>query len=111
DIVLDCAGSASSAQQALRMVGWEGGKVVLVALYERESVLDLNYVTRKGVRLLGSWGWSPEEFAEALGLVAGGAIDRRPLISHRFSLDRIQDAFEAQTEPEGSVKVLVKPNL
>lgn len=111
DIAMDCAGSASSTQQALKMVGWEGGKVVLVALFEKESVLDLNYVTRKGVRLLGCWGWSPEEFSEALDLVASGAIDRKPVISHQFPLDRIRDAFEAQTEPEGSIKVLVKPNL
>jgi L-iditol 2-dehydrogenase len=108
---MDCAGSASSAGQALKMVRREGGKVVLVALYEQESVLDLNYVTRKGARVLGSWGWSPEEFGQALDLVASGAIDRGPLISHRFSLDRIRDAFEAQTQPEGCIKVLVKPHL
>lgn len=110
DIAMDCAGSPTSTQQALTMVKRTGGKVVLVALFEKEPALDLNYVTRKGVRLLGSWAWTPEEFGEALDLVASGVIDRRPLISHCFPLDRIGDAFETQAQPEGSIKVIVQPN-
>ena len=108
DTVIDCAGSASSTAQALRMVRRDTGKVVLVALFERESTLDLNYITRKEIRVKGSWGWSPEEFGQALEMVARGAVDRIPLISHRFPLEKIRDAFEAQTEPQGSVKVLVE---
>jgi threonine dehydrogenase-like Zn-dependent dehydrogenase len=43
-------------------------------------------------------------------MVARGAVDHRPLISHRFPLERMRDAFEVQTEPQGSIKVLMEPD-
>ena len=110
DIVIDSAGSISSAAQALRIVRRDKGKVVLVALFEKESELDLNYINRKEIRVKGSQGWSPEEVRQALEMVARGAVDHRPLISHRFPLERMRDAFEVQTEPQGSIKVLMEPD-
>ncbi|MDP6100816.1 MAG: alcohol dehydrogenase, partial [Dehalococcoidia bacterium] len=68
------------------------------------------YINRKEIRVKGSQGWSPEEVRQALEMVARGAVDHRPLISHRFPLERMRDAFEVQTEPQGSIKVLMEPD-
>ncbi|RMF86225.1 MAG: alcohol dehydrogenase, partial [Nitrospinota bacterium] len=56
-----------------------------------------------------SWTWTPTEFRQAIQLVASGRIDRKPLISHRFSLDQVPEAFETQLRVDDAIKVLVEP--
>jgi len=60
-------------------------------------------VVRSEVTVLGSMIYQ-DEFPEALRLVDSGAVRTAPLITHRFGLDRIGEAFAAHTDPS-SVKV------
>ena len=108
DAVIDCAGAVNSSQQGLQMLKQEDGRLVLVALFEHPGPLDRNQIVRKHVRLLGSWAWNTADFRQALDLVASGRIDRRPLVSHQFSLDDAAEAFKVQ-EAGQAIKVLVKP--
>jgi threonine dehydrogenase-like Zn-dependent dehydrogenase len=107
DVVIDAAGAPGSTQQGLEMLRPEG-RLVLVALFEETGALDRNQLVRKGVTLVGSWGWSVEHFRRALELVASGRIDRRPLITHEFPLAEAPAAFALQ-ERAGAIKVLIKP--
>lgn len=106
DVVIDAAGAPASTQQGLEMLR-PGGRLVLIALFEESGTLDRNQIVRKGVTLYGSWGWSVDHFQRALELVASGAIDRRPLITHRFPLDQAPEAFALQ-ERAGAIKVMIK---
>jgi len=114
DIVFDCAGvsrehqGSTTLEQALTMVK-ENGRVVLVAVSERPFELDFNIIMRKGVRLLGSWAWSLNEFAQALELMGSRKVDRKQLVTHEFPLDRAKDAYETQLNAEEAIKVLIKP--
>ena len=114
DTVFDCAGGAveytgtAALQQALLMVK-ENGKVVLVAVFEKPFEIDHNLIMRKGISLLGSFGYSLDEFTEALELMRSGKVDRKPLITHEFPLDRAKEAYETQLKPEEAIKVLIKP--
>lgn len=114
DTVFDCAGNPSGNTgtsvlwQSLMMVK-QDGKVVLVAIYEKAPEIEYNLVVRKGIKMLGSWGWLPDEFIQALELIRAGKIDRKPLITHEFPLDRAKDAYETQLKAEESIKVLIKP--
>jgi len=71
--------------------------------------LDHNSIVRKGIKLFGSWGWSPEEFVQALELMRSGKVDRKPLITHEFPLDRAKEAYETQLKAEEAIKVVFKP--
>ena len=114
DTVFDCAGCTAdfegtpALQQALSMVR-ENGKVVLVAVFEKPLQIDHNLIMRKGTSLLGSWAWTPEEFAQAMELMRSGKVDRKPLITHEFPLDRASEAYETQLKAEEAIKVLLKP--
>lgn len=114
DTVFDCAGGAAeytgtpALQQALLMVR-ENGKVVLVAVFEKPFEIDHNLIMRKEVSLLGSFGYSLDEFAQALELMRSGKVDRKPLITHEFTLDRAKEAYETQLRTEEAIKVLIKP--
>jgi threonine dehydrogenase-like Zn-dependent dehydrogenase len=47
-----------------------------------------------------------DEFGEALQLLATAAVRTRPLVTHRFALDAIGEAFAAHRDP-ASIKVAV----
>ncbi len=40
-----------------------------------------------------------ETYAKAITLVSEGLIDLKPLVTHRFSLEQAQEAFEAASTP------------
>jgi 2-desacetyl-2-hydroxyethyl bacteriochlorophyllide A dehydrogenase len=114
DAVYDCAGVTKSFEgtsvlaQAVSIVK-EDGKVIVVAVFEKQPDLDWNLVVRKNVRLIGSWAWSPEELARASGLIGSGKIDRKPLVSHTFSLEDAREAYETQLREEEAIKVVLTP--
>ena len=114
DTVYDCAGNTaehtgtSALWQALLMVK-ENGKVVVAAVFENPLEIEHNIIVRKGIRLFGSWAWSLDEFAQALELLGSGKIDRKPLITHEFPLDKAKEAYETQLNTEEAIKVLIKP--
>jgi (R,R)-butanediol dehydrogenase/meso-butanediol dehydrogenase/diacetyl reductase len=114
DTVFDCAGvgknfeGTSVLAQSLSLVK-QNGKVIVVAIFEKSPEIDYNIVVRKGIQIMGSWAWTPEEFKQAAELISSGKIDRKPLISHTFSLEDASEAYETQLRAEEAVKVILKP--
>lgn len=114
DTVFDCAGHFAGHTgtpvlwQALTIVR-QDGKVVLVAIYEKAPEIEYNLVVRKGIKMLGSWAWSLDEFVQSLELIRSGKVDRKPLITHEFPLEKAKEAYETQLRAEEAIKVLIKP--
>jgi 2-desacetyl-2-hydroxyethyl bacteriochlorophyllide A dehydrogenase len=114
DTVFDCAGvtkgfeGTSVLEQALSVVK-QDGKVILVAVFEKPLEIEWNLIVRKGIRLFGSWAWTPEEFVEAARLIRSGEIDRKPLVSHTFPLEEASRAYETQLQAEEALKVVLTP--
>ena len=52
---------------------------------------------------------SPEELRQASRLIGAGEIDRKPLISHTFSLEKASEAYETQLREEETIKVVLTP--
>ncbi|MBT4160604.1 MAG: zinc-binding dehydrogenase [Gammaproteobacteria bacterium] len=114
DTIYDCAGMGknfkgpSVLQQAIQIVR-ENGKVVVVAVFEQDVSIDYNVIVRKGIQVLGSWAWTMEEFVESSQLIVSGRIDRKPLVSHTFPLEKASDAYETQLLAEEAIKVVFTP--
>jgi len=134
DIVADCAGSASALQQAVEMVRgggyWQmtrgtimanqfrkrnrppfgmlndGGKIMLMSVYEQTVEWQPTPVMVKGVRMIGCIAG---RLADSLELMKAGKIKTKPLVTHEFPLSEITEAFEMQARPDEAVKVLIKP--
>ena len=49
-----------------------------------------------------------EQLVEALALMATGQVDRETLVTHRFPLTRVAEAFRAQCSPD-AIKVMLVP--
>ena len=85
-----------------------GGHVapfILDACYARSRELTVTWAFCYGRRE------GEKEFQIALNLMGAGKLDPTPLITHRFPLNEIREAFAvaAGREAHSSVKVLVHP--
>ncbi|MFD2331229.1 zinc-binding dehydrogenase [Cohnella sp. GCM10020058] len=109
EAVVDCVGVAQTRETAVRLAS-AGGRVVLVGLGQDESPMPMNLAVRKELSLLGSYTYSEGDFAEAVGLLASGAI-RMEGWTGACALEEAAAAFEAldrSVSPYG--KIIVKPN-
>ena len=102
DLVVETAGTAEAVTHALELVR-PGGRVVLTGLPHEPTSVSFFSVVRREVTLTGSMIYQ-DEFPEALRLVDSGAVRTAPLITHRFGLDQIGEAFTAHADPS-SIKV------
>lgn len=104
DVVIETAGTAEAVTHALGLVR-PGGRVVLTGLPHEPTPVAFFSVVRREVTLAGSMIYQ-DEFPEAMRLVAAGTVRTRPLITHRFGLDELGEAFAAHRRPD-SIKVAV----
>lgn len=107
DRVLEVAGSEESFRMA-----WECARpnavVVVVALYDRPQLLPLPQMYGKNLTFKtgGVDGCDGDEIMQA---VAAGRIDTTPLITHRYPLERIDEAYRIFERREQEViKVAVE---
>jgi threonine dehydrogenase-like Zn-dependent dehydrogenase len=63
----------------------------------------------KEVELRFVLGYTPQEFREALHLLADGKVDPSPLVTGTVGLAGVAGAFDALGDPEAHAKVLVDP--
>lgn len=105
-MVLEVAG----AEDTFRLA-WECARpnavVTVVALYDRPQVLPLPDMYGKNLTFK-TGGVDGCDCAEILRLIQQGALDTTPLITHRFPLSRIGEAYRLfENREDGVVKVAV----
>ncbi|GAA3646475.1 alcohol dehydrogenase catalytic domain-containing protein [Nonomuraea antimicrobica] len=113
--VYDAAGNPdTSLAEALDLVA-PGGEVVVVGVYATGPRFDphVAYQREVSVRWSNSYGRCVDgvpDFRRALDLLARGEVRAAGLITHRFALDDIGDAFATHLDrAAGAVKILIKP--
>ena len=106
DVVLEVAGTDDTFRLA-----WECARpnaiVTVVALYDRPQVLPLPDMYGKTLTFKTGGGGGCD-CAEILRLIEEGKIDTTPLITHRFPLNEIEEAYRIfENKLEGVMKVAV----
>jgi len=104
----ECAGAGPVFDQVFRLVRAAGG-VSLIALTAAPITVDPNVVVQKELRVRGSFAYTTADVAAAFDLLATRAVRPEGLISHRFALADIGEAFETQSRSDESVKVMIHP--
>jgi 2-desacetyl-2-hydroxyethyl bacteriochlorophyllide A dehydrogenase len=104
DLVIETAGTGAAVEQALELAR-PGGRVALTGLPHEASTVNFFGVVRRELRIIGSMIYQ-QEFPEAIRLLSTGAVTVDRLLTHRFPLARIQEAFAAHRSPE-AIKVSV----
>ncbi len=111
DLVIEAVGSVPTLNQALNIVR-EQGHVCAFGLPESSEPVPFEWDTffRRRVTMNAVFGAQDEpglpDFQAALDMIAGGEIDVAPLTTHRFPLERVQEALDLAHAPEdGALKV------
>jgi 2-desacetyl-2-hydroxyethyl bacteriochlorophyllide A dehydrogenase len=92
DISLDVTGVPSMIEMAVRSTR-PGGKVVVVGFSFQKIQLEINRLVWLQLTVKGSRTYNPSDLPKVIKLVAGGVIDLRQVVSHRFKLEEINEAY------------------
>lgn len=109
DAVLVAAPSPKLVEEALEAVR-PGGRVLLFAQTSRKDRLDLPAasVCMDEKQILGSYSADADLQDESARLIFEGSLPVRELITHRFPLERIDEALGLATNPRpDSLKIMV----
>ena len=106
DVVLEVAGAGDTFHLA-----WECARpnavVTVVALYDNPQILPLPDMYGKNLTFK-TGGVDGCDCAEILRLIEAGKIDTTPLITHRFPLTKIEEAYRVfENRLDGVIKVAI----
>jgi L-iditol 2-dehydrogenase len=109
DVVVVAVGSAEAQRQALAMGAINGRVNFFAGTYPAaELAVDPNVIHYRQLIVTGSHDFTPHHFTTALKLIQYGIVRPAPLISHRFPLVDITEAFESTAGRRG-LKSMVLP--
>lgn len=108
DAVMEVAGSNDSFRLA-----WECARpnaiVTIVAMYDSPQILPLPDMYGKNL-IFKTGGVDGCDCDEILRLISQGVLDTTPLVTHRFPLDRISEAYRIfENREDGVIKIAVSP--
>jgi L-iditol 2-dehydrogenase len=107
DVVVSAAGlDPSVLEECLQMAAKQGQVLYFAATLSDPVTLNLDVVHYKELRLVGSHDSTRADFEKALALLGSGGVKVDSVISHRYPLDQIYDAFSFANARTG-LKVVV----
>jgi threonine dehydrogenase-like Zn-dependent dehydrogenase len=104
DIVLEAVGASQTYEQCIRSVK-KRGTVLALGFMEPHISLPIQPILFRELSIIGCTGFV-SECSTALNLMENEKIIVKPLITHTFTLDDVQEAFETVGRDD-STKVIV----
>ena len=108
DVVVETAGAVAAVELSTRLAR-EGGRVVLLGIagHDVELTLPADRIPLRDLSILGSVGYTTAAWAHMVGLLRESLVDLDPIVTHRFPLDRFEDAFALMDDRSGIVARVV----
>ena len=107
DVAFETAGTDDAVDAALEMAR-PGARVVLVGIPDDDrTTFSASVARRKGLTLVLVRRMK-DVYPRAIALVQQGRVDLGPLVTGRYPLERVDEAFRAASSREG-LKVVVEP--
>jgi L-iditol 2-dehydrogenase len=105
DVVFDAAGFQDSVLRLVR----RGGQLIELGWPARDIPnAEMRALFFHGVRIIPSRVRMPDTWRRATSLVASGAVDLRPMVTHRYNIEGGIEAFELLRAKQG-MKALIMP--
>lgn len=106
EVVFECVGVGSALEAAIQQVS-KGGQIVVVGVYGKPVTLTAGLIQDWEIGLKGSLMYTFQDYREAIRLLATGWVQVEPLITHRFAMDQVEEAFTAALDRETALKVML----
>ena len=106
DIVFEAIGNPATMKQGFNSLR-TGGRLVAVGYSpKRWDGFDIGRVMFREMEVIGSLGCRPVDYPHIIELVKNGSLQLKPLITHKFPLTEINEAFDVMRRGEG-VRILI----
>lgn len=109
DAVICGPGSIEAMESSIEAAG-PGGRVVLFTTSKPDDVLPVRpyKIYFDEISLVPSYSCGPDDTRAAFEAIRSGVIREDALITHRFDLERITDAFAAAARVEEALKTIIE---
>ncbi|HEY4025059.1 MAG TPA: zinc-binding dehydrogenase [Candidatus Dormibacteraeota bacterium] len=108
DAVLECSGAGDAVDQAIQMCK-PAGRIVLVGYFHGPVTADLNRAVKAGLTLHTIRGEGNRAVGRSVALAERGLLRTAPLITHRFPLEAIGEAFDTfAARRDEAIKVVLQ---
>jgi L-iditol 2-dehydrogenase len=106
-LALECTGVESSIRTAIHSMRF-GGKVFVIGVGGDEQSYPFGLVGAREIDLQYQYRYA-EQYPKAIRLVSEGLINLKPLVTHRFPLNKAVQAFQVAADPtQGAIKVQIQ---
>lgn len=107
DVALEAVGAPATQEQAFACLR-SGGRLVLVGYSPDSMALNTGRTMYRELEIMGSLGCRPVDYPRVIELARQGRIRVAELVTHRFPLEQINEAFDALRAGE-PVRAVVIP--
>ena len=108
DLVFECSGSVPGVNTGMSLLK-KMGALVQIGLTKPTMEIEYSMLTAKQISLIGTFGHKWQSWDTALKLMQQGKINAGALISHRFPMEKWEEAFDIAESGKG-IKVVIFPN-
>ncbi|KIY74255.1 GroES-like protein [Cylindrobasidium torrendii FP15055 ss-10] len=103
-LTLECTGVESSIATASKF----GGQVFVIGVGKSEQNFPFMHLSANEIDLKFQYRYA-DQYPKAIRLVAGGLVNLKPLVTHRFKLEDAVSAFHVAADPaQGAIKVQIQ---
>ena len=107
DVSVELAGgSAPTIDPAIRATK-KGGTYIAIAVRNEKDTLNFLQVLRQHLRVQGSATHTLKEMKESLAMIEDGRVTTNKIITHRFPLEKINQAFTCRLDEPEALYVMV----
>ncbi len=106
DVAMECIGNAATIKQAMDCVR-RGGRTVIVGFCDKPVELNAGRTMFFEQEVIGSLGCRPVDYPRILAMALAGRVRIKPLVTARFPLDRVNDAFDSLRSGAGLRTIVV----
>jgi L-iditol 2-dehydrogenase len=107
-LVLECSGSNGALEATIGVVAKQGRIVLIGQSVGRKIPIEIGKTIFQGATIFGSSG-SPYFFPKTLTFISRHLVDLTPVITHRFPLTDVLEAFELGKKATDSAKIILIP--
>ncbi len=106
DVVFEVSGTAPGAELMTKLPGVRG-RVVMVAVFPKPVPVDLHKFFWREMRLIGTRVYEPQDFDEAIDLLANTQVPFAKLITGIYPLDGLEKGLLEMEQGADVMKILI----